>query len=283
MAIACARLKVPVAYFGRLSTDHFGSRLRAVLAEEGVDLRHALSGDEPTPLAFVHLVAGQDPDYTFYVQGTVDHKFGAADLPVTLSREVSALHFGSLSLVLEPGASALEELLRRESAHRFISLDPNVRPTLIPDRATYVRRLSSWLPHLDVVKASEADLAWLHPEETADAVARRWLAAGPRLIVVTLGSRGAIAIRSGQSVFRAAPHVDVVDTVGAGDSFMAGLLAALGSEGALEKGALHRLADSDVARMLNHALQVATITCSRPGADPPHYHELGPTAPTPEG
>lgn len=254
-----------------------------MLTDEGIDLRYVLSGNEPTPLAFVHLVAGQEPDYTFYVQGTVDHKFGPADLPVTLSREVTVLHFGSLSLVLEPGASALEELLRRESAHRFISLDPNVRPTLIPDRATYVRRLSSWLPHLDLVKASEADLAWLHPEETAEAVAQRWLAAGPRLIVVTLGSRGAIAITSGQSVFRAAPRIEVVDTVGAGDSLMAGLLAALGSEGALQKGALHRLADSDLARMLDHALQVAAITCSRLGADPPHYHELGPPAPTPDG
>ncbi len=270
---------MPVAYFGRLSTDQFGSRLRSVLAEEGVDLRHALIGEEPTPLAFVHSQPGREPDYTFYVQGTADHNFRPEDLPATLSREVRAVHFGSLALVLEPGASALEELLRREAADRFISLDPNVRSSLIPDRATYVRRLLSWLPHVDLVRASEADLAWLYPEETVEVVARRWLAAGPALVVVTLGSRGAIAFTLSQSVLRAAPQVNVVDTVGAGDSFMAGFLSALNSEGALRKGALHSLAEADLARALDPALRVAAVTCGRPGADPPRYHELAPPAP----
>ncbi|PZR69721.1 MAG: carbohydrate kinase [Candidatus Dormiibacter spiritus] len=275
VAIACARLGVPVAYFGRLSTDHFGSRLRTVLVEEGIDLRHTLSGNEPTPLAFVHLEADREPQYGFYVEGTVDHKFGAAELPRALSGEIRAVHFGSFSLVLEPGASAFEALLRREAADRVISLDPNVRPSLIPERAAYVRRLLTWLPNVDLVKASEADLAWLHPGEIPEVVARRWLAPGPALIVVTLGSRGAMAITPHQSVFRATPQVEVVDTVGAGDAFMAGLLAALGSEGALQKDALHRLSDPALARTLDHALRVAAITCSRPGADPPYEHELG--------
>ncbi len=274
VAVACARLGVPVAYFGRLSSDHFGARLRSALAMEGVDLGYALSGAEPTPLAFVHLEPGQEPDYSFYVSGTADGQFLADDLPADLSPRVRAVHLGSLSLVLEPGASALEVLLRRESGRRLISLDPNVRPSLIPDRHDYERRLLSWLPHVHLLKASEADLGWLYPGEEPEAIARRWIAAGPDVVLVTLGRQGAIALSSSHTVFRAAPAIEVVDTVGAGDSFMAGVLAALSTRGALDQTALPELSEPQLAATVDYALQVAAITCKRPGADPPRSHEL---------
>jgi len=270
VAIGLGRLGTPVAFLGTISHDPFGRRLREHLRDNRVDLSLVVPAGVPTALAFAHL-AGPEPEYSFYVEGTTLREAGpeSSTLPGG-----APLHTGSLALVLEPGATRLEELLRSEHGRRLISIDPNVRPGLIPDRGAYLTRLEGWLRTADLVKASVADLAWLHPEEPPVAVARRWLATGPALVLVTSGGGGATAFTRSAQVTAPAPAVKVVDTIGAGDAFTAATLAWLWDEGVRERAALASLDEPALAELLAFANQAAARTCARPGADPPWRREL---------
>ncbi len=275
VAVALGRLEVPAAFLGRLSTDAFGRLLRGHLAASGVDLRYVREGPEPTALAFVHATGAGEPEFAFYGTGSADRMLRPEDLPAAFPSEVSALHFGSLSLVLEPAASTLGGLLRREHGERVICLDPNVRPSLIDDRDAYRRELEDWIRHADVVKVSRADLSWLYPGDPIDVVAARWQERGPAIVAVTLGARGARARGLGGWVDAPSVSVRVRDTVGAGYAFTAGLLAHLYRTGRLARDALRRLPADDLARALGYANRVAAFTCARAGADPPRRGELG--------
>ena len=273
-AVALGRLGVPVGFLGRLSTDGFGRRLRAQLGESGVDLGWVASGDEPTALAVVGTDEHGDPAFTFYIEGTAERLLRPADVPLAFGAEVDAVCFGTLALVLEPAASTLEGVMRREHGRRLVVLDPNVRPAVLPDRDDYRARVERWVALADVVKVSLADLRWLYPRHAPEAVAERWFGAGPALVVVTRGGDGVLARAAPGTIEVAAAPAVVVDTVGAGDSFSAGLLAALHERGALARGALDAMAAPDLTAVLRFASVVAAETCSRAGADPPWRHEL---------
>jgi fructokinase len=273
VAIGLARLGTPTGYLGRLSTDHFGRLLRERVVANGVDGRYLMQGDEASTLAVVHLEPGHEPQFAFYGEGTADRLISEADLPA-LGDDVTALHFGSISLIREPGASAYEALMGRETGRRILSLDPNVRPSLIPDRPSYVRRLEGWIRLVDVVKVSRADLEWLYPTLEPGEAARRWRALGPALVVVTRGEDGATGITAAGSVDVGGTRVEVADTVGAGDAFTAGLLAGLDERGRLERAALGRLDPAELAACLAFANAVAARTCMRAGAEPPRREEL---------
>lgn len=274
VAVALARLDVPTAFLGRLSRDFFGQRLRAHLQANRVDLRHLRAGDEHTPLAFVQIEPGREPQYAFYGENTADRQLLPRDLPADLGEETRAVHFGSLSLVLEPTASTLDGLMRRERGQRLISLDPNVRPGLIANPDAYRQRLEGWVGLADLVKVSRADLAWLYPGKPVEALARRWLVLGPRLIAVTLGEDGAFGLTAGASARVPGERVNLMDSVGAGDAFTAGLLAWLYQAGGLSADGLSGLSQADLVRLLGYANRVAALTCTRPGAEPPHRQEL---------
>jgi len=205
VAMGLGRLGIPVGYVGRVSTDPFGQMLRRRLLADGVDCRYVLEGDEPSTLAIVHLEPGAEPVYAFHGEGTADRMVRAGDLPADFPDEVVALHFGSISMAREPGASAFEALLRREHGRRVISLDPNVRPSLVGERSASVSRLEGWVSLADVVKVSRADLAWLYPEMGPDAVAAAWLARGPGLVVVTKGHDGSFGLTARDRVEVAGP------------------------------------------------------------------------------
>ncbi len=274
VAIGLARLEVPAAFLGRISHDAFGRRLRGHLAASGVDLRYLRAGREPTTLAFVHAAGGGEPEFSFYGEGAADRHLLPEHLPPAFPPDVAALHFGSLSLVLEPGASTLCSLLHREHGGRLISLDPNIRPGLIPDPAAHRRRLLELIARADVVKVSRADLTWLCSGEAAEHAAMRWKAMGPALVVVTLGPEGALALGAAGTIRVPGASVDVVDTVGAGDAFTAGLLAWLHHRGRLTRDGLRRLSPDDLAAALRYANRVAAMTCTRAGADPPRRKEV---------
>ncbi|MBO0880412.1 MAG: carbohydrate kinase, partial [Mycobacterium sp.] len=182
-AIGLARAGVPAGFLGRISTDPFGASLIRRLEENGVDTSLCLRGPEPTTLAFVHVRPGGGETYSFYAEGSADRSFGVEDLPRSLPG-VEALHFGSFSLALEPGGSALRALLEREAGRRVISLDPNVRPSLLPPRDAYLPVLERLIGRADLVKVSDADLAWLYPGEAAQEIAARWRRLGAALVVV---------------------------------------------------------------------------------------------------
>lgn len=279
VAIGLGRLGTPVAFLGTLSQDPFGRLLEAHLRTNRVDLSLVAPASAPTALAFAHL-AGAEPEYSFYVEGTTLRAAGPESPALPPG---APLHTGSLALVLEPGASRLEALLRAEAGQRLISLDPNVRPGLIPDRDAYLDRLAGWLRTADLVKVSVADLAWLHPGEPPAAVARRWLTAGPALVLVTFGGDGATAFTDRRRVHAPAPAVTVVDTIGAGDAFTAAALTWLWEQGVRERDALTGLDETALGELLTFANQAAARTCARPGADPPWRRELPAAATAPTG
>ncbi|GAA1823651.1 carbohydrate kinase [Luedemannella flava] len=276
VAVGLGRLGVAVRLLARLSTDGFGQLLRAHLVGSHVDLTDAVEAGEPTTLAVVTLDASGDAVYTFYVDGCADGAWRAGDLPDALPA-AAALHVsGSLALAVPAMGDAVDALLRRERPQRVITFDPNPRPTLIRDEHAARDRLDHWLASADLVKASEDDLAWMAPGTTAAGIARHWREGGAGLVVVTQGPHGAYALGADGPVQLPAHPVPVVDTVGAGDAFMAGLLTALHQAGHLTRERLCALDAADLRQCVRYALRAAALTCARAGADPPWISELGP-------
>jgi fructokinase len=270
-ARALARLGVPVAFLGRLSTDASGRLLADLLAADGVNLGLASFGPEPTTRALATVGGGGVTDYEFVFDGTAAPNLTTEMLPVQLGHEIDAIHVGTLGLVFEPAASSLGGLVSRDRAGRLVMLDPNVRRGLIDD-ATYRDRLNELIMSSTIVKASEDDVEFLFPGTPLQEAVAAMLRAGARLVVVTLGEHGAYAAHRDLQVEVPAPHVDVVDTIGAGDAFGAGLLAWLHDH---EKIA-HDLSldEAELKRAVAYACAVAAVTCTRRGADPPWKREL---------
>jgi fructokinase len=277
VAIAIARLRHPVRMLARLSTDPFGRRLHDHLIANDVDLSGSVDVDEPTSLAIASLDRSGRASYSFYLNGTADWQWSRDELPAQLDGSTTALHTGSLALALAPGAQALEDLM---SAQRTatISIDLNLRPTILPDRERERARVERQLRVAHIVKASDEDLAWLYPGAPIDEIAAKWRAAGVSCVVVTLGAQGAYLLApNGVAHRQTARPVEVIDTVGAGDAFTGGMLVALSAIGALGDSASERLAAVTAQQwlgVLDHAGEVAAITCGRLGADPPTLDEL---------
>ena len=269
VAIGLARLDKRAAFIGKLSNDPFGDILHAHLKRNDVDVRWLARGDEPTALAFVIPDNEGGHDFAFYGSDTAEQALTHADIPANLPDELTALHFGSYSLMLGESAQTYERLMQRERDRRVISLDPNVRPVLFPHHAAYRQRIESLLPLATLVKASAEDLAWLYPTEKTQDVAARWLDAGPSVVVVTLGAEGAIGMAGGGVVSVPGIRVDVADTVGAGDAFMSALLARLDDGGLLNRDALATLSADALSDALTYANRAAAIACTQHGADPP--------------
>lgn len=273
-AVALARLGTRARLAARLSNDPFGRMLREHLNANGVDLTYSVSAVQPASLALAALDEQGRAVYSFYLTGTADWQWSVGELPAELPEDVVAVHTGSLALALPPGSAALIDLLRRQRGRRTISIDPNVRPGVVGDRALYSGRVEEWVTLADLVKVSEDDLRWLYPDTDVVTVARRWAASGPAVVVVTMGADGALAVAAGEQVRRPAVPIAVVDTVGAGDSFTAALLDWLARRDLLGAGKLARVSEADLAAALDFAALVAAITCSRSGADPPRRSEL---------
>jgi fructokinase len=272
-AVALGRLDVPTGFLGRLSHDQFGELLAGLLLESGVDDRYVLRGPAPTPVAVVHTSDNGDAVYSFHLAGTAYADLTAADMP-ELGAEVVALHLGTLALATDPPAAALEGLMRRESERRLIMLDPNVRPDVIGDRDRYRARFESWLSDAHLVKLSARDAEWLYPELEPSACAQRLLSLGAGLAVVTLGTEGALAVSGAGEARVASQPVDVVDTVGAGDAFGAGLLRRLWVSDALSAEAVSSMDETALDDALSFACAVAALQCSRAGAAPPTLEEV---------
>ncbi len=271
-AIALGRLGAPVGLVSGVSRDLFGVRLEASLAASGVETGLLLRSDRPTTLAFVTLIDGQ-ATYVFYDEGTAGRMLEPGDMPA-VPDGVAAMFFGGISLVSEPCGAAYEALLHREASARLIMIDPNIRPALIRDEAAYRARIDRMIGASDVVKVSDDDLHWLMGEGSAENLGKALLDRGPRLVCVTRGGHGALGITARGVRQVEARRVSVADTVGAGDTFNAGILAGLRDAGALTKRALSDLPDAALDGALDLAARAAAVTVSRPGADPPRRDEL---------
>ncbi|APH73147.1 carbohydrate kinase family protein [Aquibium oceanicum] len=271
-AIALGRLGAPAGFFSGLSTDLFGRALEAALASSHVDTRLCLRSARPTTLAFVELEAGQ-ARYTFYDENTAGRMIAPDDLP-TIGGDVDAMLFGGISLVSEPCGSAYEALMQREHAARVMMFDPNIRAAFIADKPAHIARMRRMLAMADIVKLSHEDLAWFGEGTDADAVARSWLELGPSLVLVTGGGDDAVAYTKRGHVRVPPRKVDVVDTIGAGDTFNAGILAALHEAGLLAQDRLAELSEAQVRSAVSFANAAAAVTVSRAGANPPWRSEI---------
>jgi len=271
-AIALGRLGVKTSFFSGLSTDLFGEILAEALAVSNVETNFAARSARPTTLAFVKLVNGQ-ATYAFYDENTAGRLLDIQDLP-PLPATITTLFFGGISLVNDPAASAYAALQAREAATRVTMIDPNIRPSFITDQAGYRNRMNAMLAQADIVKISNEDLHWLEGAGDLTTLARGLLARGPKLVFLTEGASGARAITTRQNRFVAGQKVTVADTVGAGDTFNAGALAALQAAGALTKTALATLPDATLDAALSLGNRAAAVTVSRAGANPPWAHEL---------
>lgn len=272
-AIALGRLGGKSAFFSGVSTDMLGEILAETLTASKVDIRHLARSARPTTVAFVKLVNGQ-ATYAFYDEGTAGRLLSVEELPV-LPAEVNALFFGGISLVNDPAASTYEALQMREAPTRVTMIDPNIRPGFIAGKETeYRARIERMIARADIVKLSDEDLHWLMGPGDVSALAGAIVAKGPKVVFITEGAEGARAVTATQNRFCPATKVTVADTVGAGDTFNAGVLAALDEAGVLQKATLAALSDAVLDAALSLGTRAAAITVSRAGANPPWSYEL---------
>jgi fructokinase len=270
-AIALGRLGAKTGFFSGVSTDLFGEILAESLkASKVTSLAHR--SDRPTTLAFVTLIRGH-AQYAFYDENTAGRMLTPADLP-KLPKDVKALFVGGISLMVEPSGTAYEALMTREAATRVTMIDPNIRPGFIKDQPAYRARVGRMMAMADIVKLSDEDLHWLLGKGRTADLAREILGMGPKLVCITEGADGARGITARGEVDVKGTPVDVADTVGAGDTFNAGLLAALDKAGALSKKAVAGLSEDTIRAALSLGCRAAAVTVSRAGANPPWAREL---------
>jgi fructokinase len=274
IAVGLGRLGVDVALLARLARDRLGRMLREHVRASRVALDLIIPSTAPTTLAVLGLDAAGVAAYDFYIDGCADGGWRVDELPEELSPGAALQVSGSLALPVPAMGDAVEALLARERPRRIIAFDPNIRPSLIRDEAAVRARLERWLGLADIVKASAEDLAWIAAGRPIASVVEQWRGMGPTVVVITRGADGAYAGGPAGAVDLPGEQVTVVDTVGAGDAFMSGLLASLDGQGRLARPALTGLTGEELAAAVGYAQRVAAITCGRRGADPPWRDEV---------
>jgi fructokinase len=277
-AIAIGRLGAPAGFFSGVSTDLLGQMLAEKLVAAGVDMSATVRSGRPTTIAFVRLTDGH-ATYAFYDENTAGRMLTPADLPAP---GAEALFFGGISLINEPAASTYEALQAREYASRVTMIDPNFRAAFLDaqeamspgTKPAYMARVDRMMARADIVKLADEEIATIYGAADQDAFAAALLARGTRVLCVTEGAKGATAYWAGGKVTVPAVKVVVADTVGAGDTFNAGVLVALHRAGLLTKPAIAALTEAQVVAALTLGTRAAAITVSRAGANPPWAHEL---------
>ena len=267
-AKALARLGHDVHFIDGISTDAYGQSAREELLRDGVKLDLALASDKPTCTATVTLDSAGSASYEFLIDGTATFDFASSWLPDPYRYQPQVLHIGTLVTMIEPGASALYDWAMQVAEFAPIVFDPNIRPSVQPDRDLYEAAVEKWAALSAVIKVSDDDLAWLFPGQAIEDVANRWISDGAFLVVVTQGANGLMGYTADGRVEVPGVKVDVVDTVGAGDT-----VGAIVVEAMLEHGLIELRGDL-LKDVLARAASAAAITCSRKGAQPPYRHEL---------
>ncbi|MDR3248036.1 MAG: carbohydrate kinase [Treponema sp.] len=280
-AIAAVRQNVPVGFLGRFSRDFFGESLVGHLTGNGVSPDFIIRTGEHTTLAFVKLDAGGKAQYVFYTEGSADRSLEIADLPAKLPDDVRCIFFGSIAMTMEPVASTIEHFIKSEAERPngpVISLDPNIRPFMIPDPAAFTTRFELWLSRTGILKISEEDFDFIYPGLGLEKSLARSLEKGPTLAVSTLGAKGVLGWlkkKDGSVLKVSAPVVEVpiVDTIGAGDTFHGAFLAWLERKGRMSRAGIESLSEAELYDALFFANKAASLVCSRQGANPPTLAE----------
>lgn len=274
VAIGLRRMGCEVQFVGGLSTDSLGTRLRQLLQADGVGTQWLKTTPEPTTLAMVTLDSEGHPQYDFRGTGCADRSLSPADLPSSWNVQIRGVHFGSYSLVVEPIGSSLLEWARRLPQGCLVTLDPNIRLNVEPDVTVWRARIEAFASYADVIKVSDEDLQLLYPESDPASVVRRWLSGRCSLVVVTRGAEGASAYTTAVNCNARPFKINVRDTVGAGDTFQAALIAYLDESAQASSSGVASLSETDIKAMLRFASAASAITCSRTGPDLPYRSEV---------
>lgn len=270
-AIALGRLGAKIGFYSGIAQDMMGEVLTETLVNSKVDTSTVVYSDRPSTVAFIKLVDGQ-ATYAFYDENTAGRMLSKDDLPTEVAADT--LFFGGISLPVDPCGATYEALCHREAANKVIMIDPNIRPGFIRDEATYRARIEGMLAVSDIIKVSDEDLTWLFGEGDMMDHARKLISKGAKLVCITEGAKGSYGITAENVVFVEAQKATVVDTVGAGDTFNAGVLASLQSAGKLTKAAVAELDEDTIRTALSLGNRAAAVTVSRAGANPPWSNEL---------
>jgi fructokinase len=276
VAVGLARLQNHTSLMARLAEHGFGPMLRATAVAEGIDLDAAPRATEPTTLAVVSFEEATHATYEFYLEGTADWQWTAAELG-RLRADAEVLHFGSIASWTAPGSEHIDALVRdlHATGRVLVSYDPNVRPPIVGEREHARALVERGVGHAHVVKASHEDIEWLYPGRAVHEVGAHWNTLGAALVIVTDGSRGATAHRAGREpLHRAGRTAAVVDTIGAGDSFTAGMLTGLVRRGLHPPARAADLSDAALDDVLGEAVLISSVTCERAGADPPRLRAV---------
>ena len=285
-AIAIARLGVPVMFLGKYSKDFFGEMLLQRLRENNVKDELIIRSELNTTLAFVKLEEGKEPEYVFYTEGAADRSLCIDDLPKKIPADIRCICFGSISMTMEPIATAIETLILRENALQglgksapVISFDPNIRPFMIKNKKAFIGRMEKWIAASTIAKISSADFSYIYPNMDKEKALQKILTMGPRLVIGTLGPEGALALlrhNDGNLIRVKAPVVDlpVKDTIGAGDTFHGAFLSWLELNGKMSRASLASMTETELYDGLFFANKAASLVCSRQGAEPPSFREV---------
>jgi fructokinase len=275
IAVGMARLGAPAGFVGGISTDLFGRIIADHALGSRVDLRYATRSEHQTTLAFVRHVGGE-PQYAFYDEATASGNWTYRQGSIPFDA-VEAIHVGSTTLTNDKGAAQALAMIEDTAGATTVSFDPNCRPNLVSDKPRYVKQMDAFAATADIVRMSDVDFEFLYGGGDYSEKVKSLIAAGTSLVVVTRGIRGAQAWhRAAGPVQVEAPATDVVDTIGAGDSFQAALLFALRAIGRIRRGALAQMDAGELDRVLSFAAGCAAVTCSRAGANPPRHSDVGP-------
>jgi fructokinase len=267
-AKALAKLGVKTYFIDGISNDEYGQMAKTELLAANVLLDYAQYSNKPTCTARVTLSKSGGASYEFVIEDTATFNFSHQWLPDPQSLKPSLLHIGTLTTVIEPGASVLFDWAQSFAHIAPIVFDPNIRPVVLGDRVEYVKKVEKWVEISSAVKVSDEDLNWLYPGKVIDEIVNEWLEEGVQLVVVTLGDKGITAYRENEQISVDAVKVVVADTVGAGDTVGAVLVEAIVNNG------LDKLTGEALKTMLNRATKAAAITVSRTGANPPSKEEI---------
>jgi fructokinase len=278
-SIAISRLGVPAAFIGRISNSFFGEIQLKRLRENNVKDDLVIRCEQNTILAFIKVEEGREPQYAFYEEGTADKLLLPEELP-QLPPDTSCIVFGSISMAMEPIASTIENLILKEAHNKVIAFDPNIRPFIIKDRQAYLKRFEKLTAASTIVKISLEDFEFIQPNIQPQKVLEKLISAGTRLAIITLGPNGAAAMlrRSNGSIIKTdAPGIyvpNLIDTVGAGDTFLGAFLAFLEKKDKLTHNAIADLSEAELKSALVFANKAASVVCARHGAQPPTQDEM---------
>ena len=274
VAIGLSRLGRRSTLLTGISNDFLGERLMAVLVKERVLTEFIQRKNAPTTMALVQLDDAGIPAYSFYGLGAADRLLTTGDVDIVLN-EKTVLHLGSYSIVAQPTADALFSLVKKYTQRCLISLDPNIRPMIEPNMDIWRKRLNLLIPLVDIIKVSDEDLEVLYPEKTPEMVITQWQQLGDKLFVLTRGHEGATLYTKKHTVKVSVPVLQVVDTVGAGDTFQAALLDAIGDFYLLSpKMWIEQLTKEKLTNIGQYAACAAAITCTKRGANLPRKTEI---------